>query len=77
MKGHSWKRPRGGMKTYWRIQVAKELEPLLKHFCCTKKKWEETWVELCQETAENHQQWGATVQNLTMAGKRHHCLQTS
>ena len=67
---------RGCMKTSWRRQVAKELEMLLKPYRCPKKKWEETWMEICQETAENRQQWRAVVRDLTMADKRQQCLQT-
>ena len=76
-KMESWKRPPRGTKATWRRQVAKGLEPHLKPYKHTKKKWEIEWMGLCEKTAANRKQWKVFARNVFMADKGQQCLQAS
>jgi hypothetical protein len=74
VKGETWKRPAGGMKTTWRKIMLKDIEKHAKPRGVSWKTWDNNWFDICKNIAENRNDWRALVTKVLVAGDGSHGL---
>ena len=72
-KGPSLRRPRRGFKPSWWKAGANDLEEHFRPRNIIKQKWNENWLEICFEAANNRARWRTVMRDIHIAGDGHWC----
>ena len=67
-KAQSWKRPPGGLRTTWRMNVAEDVEPILRPPRMRHDAWKKSWKNICYEVAQESLRWRAVVRDAAISG---------
>ena len=68
-KTQSWKRPPGGLRTTWRMDVKEGVEPILRPPRLRHEFWKKSWKNLCYEVAQDRLRWRAVVRDAAISGQ--------